>query len=54
MLVTGSEKAPALCAALRGPREPERLPAQLIEPQAGTVVWLVDAAAASGLGNVSP
>jgi 6-phosphogluconolactonase len=34
---------------LEGPHEPERLPAQLIKPGAGRLVWLVDQAAAAQL-----
>lgn len=49
-LVSGIEKATALQAVLEGPPDPERLPAQLIRPVAGRVVWLVDQAAASSLG----
>jgi 6-phosphogluconolactonase len=46
-LVAGSSKAAALAAALEGPAE--RCPAALIRPDRGTVVWLVDEAAASAL-----
>lgn len=46
-LVAGAEKAPALRAVLEGPRDPERLPAQLVQPEAGRLIWLVDQAAAS-------
>ncbi len=45
-LVQGEDKAPALKAVLEGPYEPEQLPAQLIQPHNGTVLWLVDRAAA--------
>lgn len=48
-VVAGSDKANALRAVLREPFEPERLPAQLIQPADGKLLWLVDAAAASGL-----
>ena len=47
LLVTGADKAGALREALTGPREPERLPVQLVAPEAGRLVWLVDRAAAS-------
>lgn len=50
-LVSGVEKAAALLAVLEGPLDPERLPAQLIRPVAGRVVWLVDQAAASQLSE---
>jgi len=48
-MVTGADKAPALKAVLEGPFEPEQLPAQLLQPQNGKLLWLVDAAAASML-----
>jgi len=48
-LVGGAEKAETLHAVLEGPREPERLPAQLIAPSHGQVHWFVDAPAASRL-----
>ena len=48
-LVHGAEKAPALKAVLEGPYEPEQLPAQIIRPATGKVVWLVDPTAASRL-----
>ena len=47
VLVDGKNKAPALRAVLRGPSLPETYPAQLIQPSAGDVVWMVDAQAAS-------
>lgn len=53
-LVSGIEKAAALQAVLEGPPDPERLPAQLIRPVAGRLVWLVDQAAASRLGEKAP
>ncbi len=48
-LVSGEGKAEALRAALEGPRDPERVPAQIIEPRGGRLLWLVDAAAARRL-----
>jgi 6-phosphogluconolactonase len=45
-LVSGQEKAQVLRDVLRGPRNTERLPAQLIAPE-GKLLWLVDNAAAS-------
>ena len=45
-LVLGEDKAPALKAVLEGPYEPEQLPAQLIQPKNGKLVWLVDKTAA--------
>ena len=51
-LVTGAAKAPVLAAALEGPLDPE-LPAALVRPASGQVVWLVDRAAAAGLQKQS-
>jgi 6-phosphogluconolactonase len=45
-LVSGGDKALALKAVLEGPDEPEQLPAQLIRPSHGRLLWLVDRAAA--------
>jgi 6-phosphogluconolactonase len=54
LLVTGSDKAPALREALAGPREPERLPVQAVVPEGGRLVWLVDRAAAAELPTERP
>src|SRR5215831_20878547 len=48
-MVHGAEKAPALKAVLEGPYEPEQLPAQMIHPQQGKVLWLADPTAAGML-----
>jgi len=48
-LVSGADKADALRDVLFGPRDPERMPAQLIQPAAIEISWLVDRAAASRL-----
>src|SRR6266850_3624690 len=48
-LVAGAGKAERLLEVLRGPRNPRQLPAQLIEPVNGSLVWLVDKAAAARL-----
>jgi 6-phosphogluconolactonase len=45
----GAEKAPALKAVLEGPYEPDQLPAQIIKPREGKVLWLVDPSAAAML-----
>jgi 6-phosphogluconolactonase len=45
-LVSGGDKALPLKAVLEGPYEPEQLPAQLIRPQHGRLLWLVDQLAA--------
>jgi 6-phosphogluconolactonase len=47
--VTRADKALALKAVLEGPYEPEQLPAQLIQPVNGKLLWLVDQAAGSML-----
>jgi 6-phosphogluconolactonase len=46
-LVAGADKAATVHAVLRGDDRPEDLPAQLIRPTRGQVVWLLDQAAAS-------
>ncbi len=48
-LVAGAGKAERLPEVLRGARNPLRLPSQLIQPVAGSLVWLVDKAAAERL-----
>ena len=48
-LVTGSRKAQILKEVLQGPYQPEIRPAQLVLPEAGALVWLVDRDAASQL-----
>ncbi len=48
-MVTGADKAPALKAVLEGPFEPDQLPAQLLQPQNGKLLWLVDTTAGSML-----
>jgi 6-phosphogluconolactonase len=50
-MVAGKEKAPALKAVLEGPYEPEQLPAQLLQPTNGELLWLVDQAAGSMLST---
>lgn len=45
-LIEGTQKAQVLHDVLLGPRDPERLPAQLISSQ-GELLWMVDAAAAA-------
>lgn len=48
-LVAGADKAPMVAAALRGPHDPQRIPAQLIRPDSGELRWVLDAAAAADL-----
>lgn len=49
-MVAGEGKAQAVKAALQGPRDPERFPAQLVAPAHGEVMWVLDKAAARLLG----
>jgi 6-phosphogluconolactonase len=48
-LVSGDSKASVLKEVLAGPPDPFRLPAQLIRPESGELVWLADSAAAARL-----
>lgn len=49
--VAGAAKAEAVAAVIEGPRRPKQLPAQLIEPVAGQVIWLLDQEAAARLNR---
>lgn len=48
-MVTGEDKCLALTAVLERIYEPDQLPAQLIQPVSGSLLWLVDTAAGSKL-----
>jgi 6-phosphogluconolactonase len=48
-LVSGAGKAAMLQQVLEGPYHPEALPAQVVAPRDGRLVWMVDAAAAARL-----
>ena len=50
-LVAGGAKAGVLREVLHGPRAPARLPAQLIQPPHGELLWLTDLAAAGSLAR---
>jgi len=50
-LVAGEGKAERLRQVLTGPYQPDTLPAQIVQPHSGRLRWLVDAAAASLLGD---
>ncbi len=54
-LVAGEEKAATLARVLRGAeaRTDRLLPAALIKPRGGDLLWLVDRAAASALGPIT-
>lgn len=45
-LISGQDKAARLREVWSGPHQPDLLPAQIIRPSDGEVLWLVDAAAA--------
>ena len=45
-LVSGEDKAETLRAVLQGDHQPDSLPAQGVHPTQGTLLWLVDRAAA--------
>ncbi|GAA6614743.1 6-phosphogluconolactonase [Scytonema sp. NUACC26] len=45
-LVTGANKAATLKAVLEGQYQPDRLPAQIIRPTQGKVVWAIEQSAA--------
>ena len=47
--VEGAEKSAVLKDVLEGPYRPERLPAQLVSPHRGRLLWIVDRSAASAL-----
>lgn len=51
-LITGKNKADPLREVLEGSFDPERLPAQLINPEEGTLEWFVDRDAAGMLRQV--
>ena len=48
-LIEGAAKSKVLAEVLTGPRDPERLPSQLIRPASGSLRFLLDEAAASEL-----
>ena len=50
-MVTGGGKAARLVEVVEGPRDPSRLPSQLIEPHGGRLDWFVDEAAAAQLSG---
>jgi 6-phosphogluconolactonase len=48
-LVTGSEKVDAVQAVLEGDYQPEEYPAQIVRPDKGEVIWMLDTTAAEKL-----
>lgn len=53
-LVSGSGKAARLKEVLAGPYRPDVLPAQVVKPTDGSLLWMVDDAAASCLRQGTP
>jgi len=47
-LVSGADKAAALAAVVEGDRNVDLYPAQIVRPEHGTLLWLVDRAARGG------
>lgn len=50
-LVAGADKAAAIRSVLEGPPNPDRFPAQIVEPMTGRVTWLIDHSAAADLAS---
>jgi 6-phosphogluconolactonase len=50
-VIAGQDKAAVLAEVLNGPRDPERLPSQLIRPANGKLLFLLDEAAAANLST---
>ncbi|HET6179173.1 MAG TPA: 6-phosphogluconolactonase [Candidatus Sulfotelmatobacter sp.] len=50
-LVSGTDKASALKAVLQSDAPGEQYPAKLVQPTNGSLIWMVDRAAASGLAS---
>lgn len=48
-VVAGADKAPRVRDALRGPHDPHTIPAQIVQPPHGHVLWMLDRAAAGAL-----
>ena len=51
--VEGAAKAKVLAQVREGPKDPLRFPSQIIAPENGTLIWLVDRAAAGDSDNRS-
>lgn len=52
-LITGTDKAQIVRRVLEGPFHPDELPAQIVHPDSGRLIWLIDAEAASMLESTS-
>lgn len=53
-LVSGEGKATTLKEVLQGPYEPDRYPSQIIRPESGRLIWLIDRPASQLLDVVPP
>jgi 6-phosphogluconolactonase len=53
VMVGGAGKAQRVQQVLAGPRDPQSLPIQLIEPAGGRLLWLLDTAAAASWQNMA-
>jgi 6-phosphogluconolactonase len=49
LLVTGASKAARVAEIMNGPKDPQRLPIQVIEPASGALIWMLDEGAAAKL-----
>ena len=52
-LIAGAGKAERLSEVLDSPREPGKLPSQLVRPVNGELIWLADEAAVSKLARAA-
>ena len=50
-LAAGQGKAAAVKDVIEGPRDPDKFPAQIVEPHDGEIIWILDKAAASLLSH---
>ncbi|HMA18776.1 MAG TPA: 6-phosphogluconolactonase [Thermoanaerobaculia bacterium] len=48
-LVTGAEKSAVVASAVKGEESSRELPASLVRPERGSLIWILDEAAAAGL-----
>jgi len=54
MIASGASKAEALAAAVEGPMDIRRYPAQLLRAAANRVEWIIDSAASARLRGAPP
>lgn len=50
-LAAGADKAETLKRVLEGPRQTDELPAQLVAPESGSLIWMLDQAIAGELAS---